>query len=592
MALLFEALRYLRKPRFAFLGCICSAFVIVCLVSTLHARDLAVEAAQRESLDLAQCIAQATGDTMETSDGIVQEVVDLVESDGIAGRAGQRLNQVIARALGAVPRLHDLAVVDARGRIAVDGILTAGPSNLDYRDREAFLYHRAHSGTQLYISVPAPNKSIDRWDVEVSRRLDRSDGRFAGMVVAQIALNFEQMYSGVDIGAAGVMDLVRDDATIIVRRPTIDLSVRRRILSSPVFHRPLAEKMSGTVLETSAIDGVSRMLAFKRFDRYPLVALVGLAQSDFLANWAANAWANAVATAAVVGLVAGLGFFLAVTNDRRSQAEQRLARLALVDGLTGIANRRQLDDVLDREWRGARRSGCATAILMIDVDYFKKYNDSCGHQSGDEVLKSIAATISQNIRPRDLAARYGGEEFAVVLPETNVNGAVRVAERICKTIAALALPHSDSEYGIVTVSIGVASIDVVADGEASGLIAEADQALYAAKRSGRNRSVPASAGGAAPELIAALNGSAAKVPRLPAPCGVAANATGRRSRPSGVCRVYPTRDDGRLGRSPNATARRSRSSSFWAAARNSCRGADRRAGRPSISRMPLAERHT
>jgi diguanylate cyclase (GGDEF)-like protein len=504
MALHFEALRFPRSPILAFVGCVCSAFVIVCLVSTLHARDLAVGAAQRESLDLAQCIAQATGDTMETSDGIVQEVVDLVESGGVAGRAGQRLNQVITRALGAIPRLHDLAVVDERGRIVVDGILTAGPPNLDYRDREAYLYHRAHSGTQLYISVPTPNKSIDRWDVEVSRRLDRSDGRFAGIVVAQIALNFEQMYAGVDIGAAGVMDLVRDDATIIVRRPTIDLSVSRRIPDSAVFHSPQAEKMSGTVPETSAIDGVPRMLAFKRLDRYPLVALVGLAQSEFLANWAANAWANAIATTAVVGLVAGLGFFLAMMNDRRSQAEHRLARLALIDGLTGIANRRQLDDVLGREWRSARRSGSATAFLMIDVDYFKKYNDNCGHQSGDEVLKSIAATVSQNIRPRDLAARYGGEEFAVVLPETGVDGAIKVAERICTAVADLGLPHGASEYGIVTVSIGVAGIKSVVDGDVSGVIAEADQALYAAKRSGRNRCVPASAGDAAAELLAGL----------------------------------------------------------------------------------------
>jgi diguanylate cyclase (GGDEF)-like protein len=141
---------------------------------------------------------------------------------------------------------------------------------------------------------------------------------------------------------------------------------------------------------------------------------------------------------------------------------------------------------------------------MIDVDYFKKYNDRCGHQSGDEVLKSIAATISQNIRPRDLAARYGGEEFAVVLPEMGVDGAVRIAERICKAVADLGLPHTDSEYGIVTVSIGVAGINIVVDGEVSGLIAEADRALYAAKRTGRNRSVLASSGGAAPELIAGL----------------------------------------------------------------------------------------
>jgi diguanylate cyclase (GGDEF)-like protein len=171
--------------------------------------------------------------------------------------------------------------------------------------------------------------------------------------------------------------------------------------------------------------------------------------------------------------------------------EARLAALATIDPLTGLHNRRALDDALEREWRRAFREGAPLSLLLLDVDQFKAFNDSHGHSAGDTCLREIAATIGASIRrPSDLAARYGGEEFAFLLPGTEAAGAVEVAERIRIAVQALGRPHAPALGGVVTVSIGAASCQPghgMPVDSAGALLAAANAALYAAKRAGRNR---------------------------------------------------------------------------------------------------------
>lgn len=173
-----------------------------------------------------------------------------------------------------------------------------------------------------------------------------------------------------------------------------------------------------------------------------------------------------------------------------SKANRRLEALSTTDGLTGIANRRRFDEVLAIEWNRAMRIQEPVALLMLDVDLFKMYNDCYGHQAGDESLRTVANILEANSRrSSDLSARYGGEEFVLIATNTNAARATRLAESICNAIESLGMPHADSPFGKLTVSIGVAVIVPENGLQAEELVQRADSALYRAKHLGRNRVV-------------------------------------------------------------------------------------------------------
>ena len=180
-----------------------------------------------------------------------------------------------------------------------------------------------------------------------------------------------------------------------------------------------------------------------------------------------------------------------MTDQKR--AETALRSLAASDGLTGLANRRCFDQKLAMEWSRGIRTKKPLSLLFADVDHFKDYNDLHGHQHGDDCLRAVASVIGKcALRPADLSARYGGEEFAIILPETDLDGAWKVAERLRSGLAELRIAHGASEAAPhVTVSVGVATQIPRSGLSADDLLQRADVAVYAAKRSGRNRVVAA-----------------------------------------------------------------------------------------------------
>lgn len=179
---------------------------------------------------------------------------------------------------------------------------------------------------------------------------------------------------------------------------------------------------------------------------------------------------------------------LLVMTRKLDAANHELKRLASLDGLTGIANRRHFDEALAREWRRAMRQGNELSILMCDIDYFKQYNDAYGHLVGDEALRLISQALTAAMdRGGDLIARYGGEEFAAVLPETSSGGALFVAERMKQAIDQLRLPNTGSPFGHITASFGIASVVPQPETSPLTLLDAADHALYEAKHAGRNR---------------------------------------------------------------------------------------------------------
>lgn len=182
-----------------------------------------------------------------------------------------------------------------------------------------------------------------------------------------------------------------------------------------------------------------------------------------------------------------------ISERKRSEQQLREAyrsveAMAMADGLTGVANRRRFDQYLSAEWRRGTRDGKPLSLLMLDVDLFKAYNDTYGHQHGDSCLKQVAeACLDVVSRPGDLVARFGGEEFVVALPNTESEGALQVANEICTSLRSRRLPHTGSPFGIITISVGCATLVPQADMHVPELIALADHALYTAKHNGRNQ---------------------------------------------------------------------------------------------------------
>ena len=169
------------------------------------------------------------------------------------------------------------------------------------------------------------------------------------------------------------------------------------------------------------------------------------------------------------------------------EANERLSELSGTDPLTGLANRRQLGQVLERQWRHAQATGRSIAVAMVDIDNFKEYNDRYGHPAGDRCLRRVASVLNENVRATDVVARYGGEEFVIVMPGIDLTAAARIAQRIRLAVAALDQPHERSPFEVVTISVGVAAAVPSDTASPEHLVGLADSQLYAAKRAGRNQ---------------------------------------------------------------------------------------------------------
>lgn len=424
----------------------------------------------------------------ELYDLSLQAVVDNVKDPEIMALPPKIRREVLFDRAASAKYLGSILVLDAHGTIVIDSGSDV-PRQGNFADRKYFTIHRDNPNVGTYVSDPYESRlRSGSPSIALTRRISNPDGSFGGIVLLAVNLEyFHTLFAGLSLGPHGSLSLIGKDGVMVMRQPYDHKIVGRDIRNASTFRHFMAAN-EGSFEDTASIDGIRRLYWFRNFPDTPLIIMAAAAEDDIYANWRRRALTIGSLMVVFGSVFIGLTSLLGIQLRRRMRAESELRLLARTDGLTGLNNRRSLGEILDTEWRRAKRTRSMVSLLFVDIDRFKSYNDTYGHQAGDDALAAVARCITDSIRrPADTAARYGGEEFIVVLPDTPPEGATEIAERIRNAISECAIEHAGSEYGRVTASIGAVSCEPERDDEVTAVIKAADEALYDAKASGRNK---------------------------------------------------------------------------------------------------------
>ncbi|SFD96787.1 diguanylate cyclase (GGDEF) domain-containing protein [Paracidovorax konjaci] len=471
-----------------------------------RARQAEWQQAQTFAQNLARAVAQQMDSMISEIDRVLVGIGYELERGEMSPATLEALQPVLVNHISQADHLHGLFVYGRDGSWLVNTQPVQNPG-ANNSDREYFIHHRDNPSMRTLIGKPIVSRSTGAWIIPVSRRVNDAEGRFAGVVLATVRLNYVlDILDGFDVGQKGAIALLQADGSILTRRPFYVEDLGRSIAGTPL-HAQITQNRSGVITTPSPIDGVTRLISFEHARNNPLAVAVALAQDEILAQWREATSVQAAGILMLLGVIGVAGGFMVRSVKHRRDAEQRLraAHEALMqahvraehmaehDGLTGVHNRRAYDRRIADVMAQCRRNRRPVSVMMFDVDFFKRYNDERGHLQGDECLRQVAAALAGAIRrPGDFIARYGGEEFAIVLPETDAAGAYLVASAARSAVSALQLPHPGSPFGHVTVSGGLACCTWEPLAQTpSDLMGRADAALYAAKQEGRNRVVAA-----------------------------------------------------------------------------------------------------
>jgi diguanylate cyclase (GGDEF)-like protein len=311
------------------------------------------------------------------------------------------------------------------------------------------------------------------------------------VVIGMETSQLPSFYSLFGFSLAPTISIFKGDGGIVARHPGMEKLVGKSNAKSEIFTTYLLRAPFGNYKSHSRLDGKTRLAAYRSLPDLDLVIFSGIETPAVFAAWKARSLRLLTIVGGMLALIWG-----ALLAASRATAEQAVLRqknrhldtLASRDPLTGIGNRRLFARALKRDWSKHARSGAPISLAILDVDYFKLFNDHYGHQAGDDCLRRVAHALQESLqREGDLVARYGGEEFVAVL-DCGHEGALHMAERMRRQVESLEIPHVRSKASaFVTASFGVASTENTRAQSAEELLALADKALYEAKANGRNQ---------------------------------------------------------------------------------------------------------
>ncbi|WP_242390610.1 sensor domain-containing diguanylate cyclase [Pararhodospirillum photometricum] len=456
---------------------------------TVDLRDSRTRLLQERSdlaLQKSQFMSQWFGTTLVAVDYVLRDIQEKLGPDDLPAPSPDR-----QRALGVWLQEKAASVPGVVG-ISVYGadcvfVAAADPHLIGFKSHQKICDTPdpaldQHSSIQY---IPAEKSASRRPSILISRNNITADGTLQGGVLAAIDLSFTQSWiSSIVIDPSEVVALVDGEGTLLARNPPLPTAIGRRapLPPQPAFGR---QRSSITFEATSPWDNRRRTYALSKIENIPMVLIVGFDLEGSLGEWERRAWQLAGGLLALVILAAlALHAHLVAVRQRED-----LRILATTDALTGVANRRQFMTIGSHEVARARRYTATLAVFMVDIDHFKTINDTWGHPTGDRAIQALASTMAAVTRDLDVVGRLGGEEFAIILPETDAQGALILADRLRSTVEQQTTVLSTTAHPVrLTVSIGVTTLQP-ADTGFEDLLGRADKALYAAKAAGRNRVV-------------------------------------------------------------------------------------------------------
>ncbi|MCP3709617.1 GGDEF domain-containing protein [Paraburkholderia sp. CNPSo 3274] len=447
--------------------------------------------AQENSRNLVQLISNDIARNVEIYDLSLQAVVMAAQQPQTWHMPEALRQRMLFDRATAASRLGGAYVIDATGHVKASrsNTLEALTASVSFADRDYFIAQQRDPHPGLFFSKPFHSRLRGgAFTIGLTRRINAPDGTFAGVALLGVRLDyFQQQLERIDLGPGGHLFILMRDGTLLASKPSSMRGAGSNYADLPNFAF-FSRRDAGTYTSHSALDGVERIYTFAHVGNWPFIVVVAPAVEDVLAGWRRRSYIALAMTTLFGGAWVVVSWMLAFALRDKVVAEGKLARLAVTDPLTGLANRRALDSRLAQEWHHAVRERTPLSVLFFDIDHFKLFNDTYGHATGDEVLVFVAGRIAAGSRrATDLAARFGGEEFAMVLPGTALDAATRMAEKIRKRIESDNLTLSGTHHGRVTVSAGCASCNPPVGGSGAKLLAAADRLLYEAKEAGRNQ---------------------------------------------------------------------------------------------------------
>ncbi|MCZ3381745.1 MULTISPECIES: sensor domain-containing diguanylate cyclase [unclassified Kosakonia] len=474
-----------------------------------RAWERVVEDSERDAINLSVSQARQAEDTFLQTELVLRDIRRNLPTDSIEGIDVNQFGVYLAELAERLPQLHGLMVYDTQGNMKATSFGKI-PVMSNNSDREYFVYHRRNGHGSIHIGHVIRSRSTGDLVIPVSLRISDSSGGFAGVLLATVKVDyFRHFYGYFELQSRDMLALVNTDGTAVYVRPYGDEIINRNLSASPLFTRELAKKDRGNGTWVSALDHIERIYGFARLERYPLVVAAGYDKPALWHSWLKDSLPDLVLNAMLLlgTLLMGAIIFrqvrlnvrnqteLAVLRDELTSINHTLQLMALADGLTGLANRRQFDLFLAKSLKASAVTQKPVSLIMLDIDYFKRYNDFYGHVAGDNCLRMVGEIIAKlKVRSHDLIARYGGEEFAIILPDTGPEGALFVARQAVAMVRSAKIPHTKTsgQENVVTISAGCYSL--IADAnfdDAIRLKEGADKALYQAKIEGRDRAVAA-----------------------------------------------------------------------------------------------------